>query len=68
MIVKYQGVHRGGLQQIGTLPIEIAWGEPVEVPDDLAEQLLESDDWTRVGSGKKKKADDAPTTQEGDES
>ena len=40
MFVKYVGPHRGGLQQVGTLPIDIAHGEPVELPDNLAKKLL----------------------------
>lgn len=40
MIVKYTGPHRGGLQQVGTLPISIKHGQPVELPDELAERLL----------------------------
>ncbi len=47
MELTYVGPHRGGLQQVGSLPINIAWNVLVEIPDELAERLLEQspDQW-----------------------
>lgn len=67
MIVKYVGPHRGGLQQVGTLPIEIKHGQATELPDELAERLLAGapKHWQKVTP---KPPAAAKTPEEGEES
>ena len=66
LIVKYVGPHRGGLQQVGTLEITIAWGEWVELPADIAGALLDQapDHWQKQKGGAKRRADAPPKKTE----
>ena len=60
MIVKYTGPHTGGLQQVGTYPINIPHGQAVELPDEIAEALIEQapGDWSEVKAKPNKKSEE----------
>jgi hypothetical protein len=54
MIVKYVGPSSTGLEQVGYHQQRIEWGEPVDLPDELAERLLEQapQHWETVAAKK----------------
>ena len=69
-LVIYKGDHAGVVVPItATTSVEATWGEPVDVPDALAESLLDSDAWMKADAKATKKAaaDDAAedTTDKG---
>lgn len=50
MIVKYSGPRRGGITQIGSTPVQVPWGTPVEIDDQLGQAMLDQypDEWEVV--------------------
>lgn len=57
MIVKYTGPRTGGITQIGRVPVQVPHDTPVELPDALAQVMLDQhpDDWSEVDAPAKKK-------------
>lgn len=56
MKVVYKGDHAEVVVPVSaTLTIPAKWGEPVEVPDDLAASLLESAAWIKASKETSKK-------------
>lgn len=69
-LVIYKGDHAGVIVPVtATMSVEAVWGEPVDVPDELAARLLESKAWMKADAKATKKAaaDDAAedTTDKG---
>jgi hypothetical protein len=61
--VIYQGDHAAVVVPVtADTSVEATWGEPVEVPDALAENLLTSSAWIMPGASGEKKAKKATTT------
>ena len=55
MKVIYKGDHASVIVPVNaTQSISATWGEPVDVPDELAENLLTSEAWMKAGKEAKK--------------
>lgn len=70
MIVRYTGPRRGGISQIGTVQVSVAWDVPVELPDTLAQSMLDQypDEWEEVEVDKPKPTKSAKAAPTPDES
>lgn len=59
-LVIYKGDHAGVIVPVtATMSVEAVWGEPVDVPDELAARLLESKAWMKAGKKAGKAAAEA---------
>ena len=66
-LVIYKGDHAGVVVPVtATSSVEAIWGEPVDVPDTLADKLLESAAWMKADTKASKKA--ATAADDNDES
>jgi len=66
-LVIYKGDHAGVVVPVTpTSSVEATWGEPVDVPDTLADKLLESAAWMKADAKASKKA--ATAADDNDES
>ena len=58
--VIYKGDHAGVVVPVtATVSVEATWGEPVDVPDALADKLVESPAWMKADKASKKAAAEA---------
>lgn len=63
MKVVYKGDHAAVVVPVtATMTVAAKWGEPVDMPDAVAESLLESEAWIRASKETKKTA--APEADE----
>lgn len=63
-LVIYQGDHAAVVVPVtADASVEAEWGKPVEVPDELAENLLTSTAWTTPNAGAEKKAKKPAATE-----
>jgi len=64
-LVIYKGDHAGVVVPVtATMSVEATWGEPVDVPDTIAERLLGSAAWMKADAKATKKAVAADATED----
>jgi hypothetical protein len=66
-LVTYQGDHAAVVVPVtADTSVEAEWGKPVEVPDELAENLLTSKAWSLSSEKKAKKATSTDVVSDAD--